>query len=150
MLVHQQDSSRDTSSNPSVVALYAFIPSIIVIFLCAFYWYADLQADKTTKTTPGVITQAQSRLYRYRYSVDGSEYTGEEIIKVGGELFAGEEIRVTYRPEEPSASTLLPPFGATDSRPVPMILAALIGLYLYFRLRSFLLQRRVANPYDTI
>jgi len=149
MHVYEWQPSDMKSRNPSLVALYAFIPPLILILFCAYQWHADIQADKTAKTTVGVITHDRSRDYEYEYEVNGTEYTGEEIVKTRGEMVEGQPVEVTYRPEEPATSTLTPPFGANDGRPVPMVLLGLAGIYFYFRLRHYLLKRQSESPYDT-
>lgn len=130
------------------MALWAFAPSVIVILLCLWHWYDDIQADKTSQTTVGVLTGYENGKYTYKYSVDGTEYSGEQILKGISPESKENGIRVTYRPEDPSTSTLTPPFGDTDSRPVLMILAALVGLYLYVRLRLHL-TREDEDPYNS-
>jgi len=100
--------------------------------------------------TQGVITEIELNnhgKYDYEYSVGSVRYSGGEII-AGASLYTGQHVQVTYDPDHPETSTL-GDFGATATRPVPILLILAMGIMFYFALRRFLIKQMEANadPY---
>jgi len=105
-----------------------------------------IQLEKKAMTTQGIITRIEldnHGKFDYEYSVGSVTYSGGEII-AGASLSTGQHVQVTYDPDHPQTSTL-GDFGATDTRPVPILFILGAGLIFYFVLRRFLIRQLEVN-----
>lgn len=102
-------------------------------------WYKEIQLGKKALTTTGMITRIEREnhgQFDYEYTVEGTTYTGGEIIP-GASLGVGQQVNVSYISDDPQTS-LLTRFGEAGTRPVPLFLLTALAVLGYFRMRKFL------------
>ena len=145
----RQQDNRASRRVPHPWALLIFVPWIAAILFGLDHWYDAIQLDKKAKTTSGIITRIEHEnhgQFDYEYSVNGTSYQGGEIIPGNTSLGTGQPVLVNYDPDAPEISTL-GTFGETGTRPVPLVLCVVGGLYCYLRLRWYLKKRDQEDGY---